>query len=268
MTILEQFRQRQQTQELFLWAHLALLALLPLALVLTMAGLAVGDPLFPSWLEMPVLAAPSIVYVVWQQWHRPIYPFSLGFVHRSVTELSLFQRQILTIVKRPATGWIAVVVGVFLYSLFRQIYFVAPLADVIAPFPSELRFLGIVWSLVFFFLANVIAQVGIVALRILVLPESELQAQPAYEVDKIKQDFTVLGAAQRDLWKFDQPMTEVATSETKAETTEVTTSPPEQKTETTPIGSSGETITEPEEAILPEIPDLVFTTETKEEQEQ
>ncbi len=206
MTILEQFWQRSQTKELFLWAHLALLALLPLALVLTMAGLAVGDPLFPGWLEMPVLGVPIIAYVAWQQANRPIYPFSLGFVHRSVHHLSSLQRQILSIVKRPATGWIAAVTGVFLYVVFRQLYQTAPLAEKIAPFPDSLRFLGIVWALVFFLFANVIAQVGMVALRILVLPAQELKEE--YNPDQIKQDFTVLGVSQPHLWQFDLESTQ------------------------------------------------------------
>ena len=206
MTILEQFWQRSQTKELFLWAHLALLALLPLALVLTMAGLAVGDPLFPGWLEMPVLGVPIIAYVAWQQANRPIYPFSLGFVHRSVHHLSSLQRQILSIVKRPATGWIATVTGVFLYVVFRQLYQTAPLAEKIAPFPDSLRFLGIVWALVFFLFANVIAQVGMVALRILVLPTQEFKEE--YNPDQIKQDFTVLGVSQPHLWQFDLESTQ------------------------------------------------------------
>jgi len=322
MTILEQFWQRSQTKELFLWAHLSLLALLPLALVLTMAGLAVGDPLFPGWLEMPVLGVPIIAYVAWQQAKRPIYPFSLGFVHRSVHHLSSLQRQILSIVKRPATGWIATVTGVFLYVVFRQLYQTAPLAEKIAPFPPSLRFLGIVWALVFFLFANVIAQVAMVALRILVLPAQELKEE--YNPDQIKQDFTVLGVSQPHLWQFDtddrsvqpeaktndqvvetQAGTEVKTNDRVTTTTEVKTearseAPLAEQTSTSPEKEEGEaspsvstttvvktddreveakavatTKDQPietqegnpspattEEVSLPDIPDLVFNTES------
>ncbi len=264
MTILEQFWQRSQTKELFLWAHLALLALLPLALVLTMAGLAVGDPLFPGWLEMPVLGVPIIAYVAWQQANRPIYPFSLGFVHRSVHHLSSLQRQILSIVKRPATGWIAAVTGVFLYVVFRQLYQTAPLAEKIAPFPDSLRFLGIVWALVFFLFANVIAQVGMVALRILVLPTQEFKEE--YNPDQIKQDFTVLGVSQPHLWQFDLESTKaddrvVETKEGDAPpsvtTTEVKT---EARSEATPAEQTP-TSTEREEGEAS--PSLSTTTAVK-----
>lgn len=253
MTILEQFWQRSQTKELFLWAHLSLLALLPLALVLTMAGLAVGEPLFPGWLEMPVLAVPIIAYVSWQQVNRPIYPFTLGFVHRSVSHLSILQRQILTIVKRPATGWIATVTAVFLYVLFRQVYRTAPLAESIAPFPDSLRFLGIVWALVFFLIANVFSQLGIVALRILVLPSRELNQ--AYDPEQIKQDFTVLGSSSPTLWQFDRSA-ETPAPEIEEQPASVETSKPQEE-QPTPEES--------EEIALPDIPDLVFRTEPQTE---
>ncbi len=310
MTILEQFWQRSQTKELFLWAHLSLLAFLPLALVLTMAGLAVGEPLFPGWIEMPVLAIPIIAYVGWQQANRPIYPFTLGFVHRSVSHLSVLQRQILTIVKRPATGWIAIVTAVFLYVLFRQVYQTAPLAENIAPFPDSLRFLGIVWALVFFLVANVITQVGIVALRVLVLPATELN-QP-YDPEQIKQDFIVLGSSSPSLWQFDrveetpdeQPK-EVSSAESPTAKTEEQpqetpkdevsagvsptakaeeqpnnidrtipqaapevspAEPPTAKTEEQAENiPPNDEVSSEEEVALPDIPDLVFTTEQQTE---
>ncbi len=275
MTILEQFWQRSQAKELFLWAHFSLLAFLPLALVLTMAGLAVGEPLFPGWLEIPVLAVPIIAYVAWQQSNRPIYPFSLGFVHRSVSHLSVLQRQILTIVKRPATGWIAIVTAVFLYVLFRQVYQTAPLAENIAPFPDSFRFLGIIWALVFFLVANVITQVGVVALRVLVLSETELNQ--AYAPEQIKQDFTVLGSSSSSLWQFDRveeslapevneqsentdrPIPQEAPEVSSAESA---TAKAEEQTENNP---PNEEASSEEEVSLPDIPDLVFTTEQQTE---
>jgi len=36
----------------FIWGNIAFLAGVPWLLVLSMAGLAVGDPVFPSWLEI------------------------------------------------------------------------------------------------------------------------------------------------------------------------------------------------------------------------
>ncbi|MFN3360246.1 MAG: low-complexity tail membrane protein, partial [Pseudanabaenaceae cyanobacterium] len=237
MTILEQFLQRQQASELLVWAHLSLLAVVPLALALTMAGLAVGDPLLPSWLEIPILAFPIIAYTVWQQWQRPFYPFSLGFVYQAPEHLTGQQKQILAIVKRPATGWIAVFVGVLLYAIFRQLYVAAPLAAEIAPFPASWRFLGVLWALVFFLVANVCAQLGVVALRLLVLPPSELQEE--YDPQRIKEDFTVLGVPRKQLWSF--------TSEKEPNTRSAMTTPPAQ-TETSSITPEQPTAPEVEEA--------------------
>lgn len=230
MTILEQFLQRQQTSELLVWAHLSLLAVVPLALALTMAGLAVGDPLLPSWLEVPILALPIIAYTVWQQWQRPFYPFSLGFAYQAPEHLTGQQKQILAIVKRPATGWIAVFVGVLLYAIFRQLYIAAPLAAGIAPFPAGWRFLGVLWALIFFLVANVCAQLGVVALRLLLLPPSELQEE--YDSQRIKEDFTILGAPRKHLWSFapeKEPTTRsaVTTPPTQTETPSTTTEQPE-----------------------------------------
>ncbi|MEM9245882.1 MAG: low-complexity tail membrane protein, partial [Cyanobacteria bacterium P01_F01_bin.153] len=60
-----------------LWIHLAGLASVPLWLDLCLAGLAVGDPVVPPWLEMGLLGLIGSGPLLWMQWQRPFYPFSL-----------------------------------------------------------------------------------------------------------------------------------------------------------------------------------------------
>ena len=64
----------------FIWGNIALLAVVPWLLALSMAGLAVGDPVFPEWFEIFLLGFPAIALVAWVQWQQPISPFSLWFV--------------------------------------------------------------------------------------------------------------------------------------------------------------------------------------------
>ncbi|WP_019503105.1 low-complexity tail membrane protein [Pseudanabaena sp. PCC 6802] len=187
-----------QKMEPFLWIHLALLAAVPLALVLCMMGLAVGDPIFPGWLEMLVLGIPPIALTVWLQWQNPLYPFSLWVLAKPATELSDDRRRVLSVLRRRINGWyigawIAVVAGLFMYVVFRQIYIAAPLAADMAPFPPALRLLGILWAEVFLLVANLLWQMGVAAARVMLVPSSEFNGLAPYEVDRISKEFTILG---------------------------------------------------------------------------
>jgi hypothetical protein len=193
-----------QKMEPFLWIHLALLAAVPLAVVLCMMGLAVGDPVFPGWLEMLALGIPPIALTVWLQWQNPLYPFSLWVLAKPANELSDNQRRVLSILRRRINGWyigawIAVVAGLFMYVVFRQIYITAPLAADMAPFPPVLRLLGILWAEIFFLIANLLWQMGVAAARVILVPPSEFNSLAPYEVDRISKEFTIVGKRSPDL---------------------------------------------------------------------
>jgi hypothetical protein len=193
-----------QKTEPFLWIHLALLAAVPLVIVLSMMGLAVGDPVFPGWLEALVLGIPPIALTVWLQWQNPLYPFSLWVLAKPATELSDNQRRVLSVLRRRINGWyigawVAVFAGLFMYVVFRQIYITAPLAADLAPFPPVLRLLGILWAEVFFLMANLLWQMGVSAARVMLVPPSEFNSLAPYEVDRISKEFTILGKRSPDL---------------------------------------------------------------------
>jgi len=212
----------------FIWGNIALLAGVPWLLVLSMAGLAVGDPVFPAWFEIFLLGFPAIALVSWVHWQQPISPFSLWFVAKPNERLSEPERQIMTLVKQQRngwylTGWIAAVVAIAMSAIFCKIYLAAPLAQVIAPFPASLRLFGIIWAEFFFLLSNILAQAGISALRIKLTAESDLMGLQPFAVEKIKNSFTTIGWRSPQLLKFfeeDAIVENISDTEAIASTTE------------------------------------------------
>jgi hypothetical protein len=179
----------------------------PWLLALSMAGLAVGDPVFPEWFEIFLLGFPAIALVAWVQWQQPISPFSLWFVAKPSESLNDQERQILTLVKQHSngwyvTGWIATAVAIVMSAIFCKIYISAPLAQAIAPFPSGLRLFGILWTEIFFLLSNVILQAGISALRIKLTADTELNGLKLFNPEKIKSSFTSVGWKSPQILKF------------------------------------------------------------------
>ncbi len=191
----------------FIWGNIILIASVPWFLALSMAGLAVGDPVFPTWFEIFLLGFPAIALVTWVQWQQPFSPFSLWFVAKPTESLSDKDRQVLTLIKRHSngwyvTGWISIAVSLLLSAVFCKIYIAAPLAQEIAPFPSWLRFLGVLWAEFFFLLSNILLQSGVSALRIKLTAESEIISLQPFPVEKIKNSFTNIGWRSPQLLKF------------------------------------------------------------------
>jgi hypothetical protein len=191
----------------FIWGNIALLAGVPWLLALSMAGLAVGDPVFPAWFEIFLLGFPAIALVAWVHWQQPISPFSLWFVVKPPEQLSDRERQVLTLVKQHSngwyvTGWIAAAVAIVMGAIFCKIYISAPLAQSIAPFPAGLRLFGILWTEICFLLSNILLQAGISALRIKLTVESELNGLKPFTPEKIKNSFTSIGWQSPQILKF------------------------------------------------------------------
>jgi len=234
----------------FVWIHVALLAAVPLTLVLSMIGLAVGDPVFPGWLETLLLGLPPIGLTVWLQWQKPLSLFSLWVVHKPSESLNEDQRRILTILKSYVTGWVAVVAGVFIYVIFRQMFITAPLAAGIIPFPSILRLVGVLWSVVFLLISSLLWQTGVAALRILLVSETEFANTVPYEIDRIKAGFTILGNRSTKLLEFTAPKTTAKTSLKTSPKTARKAAP--SAPVSSPDPDSIESIPEPISELIPE----------------
>ncbi|NJL84666.1 MAG: low-complexity tail membrane protein, partial [Chloroflexaceae bacterium] len=114
--------------EPFLWIHAAGIAALPLFLGMCLLGLAVGSPVLPVWLEVFLVAIAGIVPVLWMQWFRPFYIFSILAVAVKPEKLTPLQQRILTRFKSAVNRGIAVFVAVLLAVILWQIYKLSPLA--------------------------------------------------------------------------------------------------------------------------------------------
>ncbi|MEG4630090.1 low-complexity tail membrane protein [Microcoleus sp. AR_TQ3_B6] len=177
--------------EPFLWIHLSGAAALPIFLGLCLLGLAVGSPLLPVWLEMFLVAVAGIFPVLWMQWFRPFYIFSILVVAVKPQNLTSLQHRILTRFKTKLNKGLALFVPVLLALFLWQLYRFAPLAASVAPFPPSWRWAGLLLAASAFLASNLFLQVSSSVLAVLLTPESEFAATKPYVLEKIRQDFTI-----------------------------------------------------------------------------
>ncbi|NUN63978.1 low-complexity tail membrane protein [Pseudanabaena biceps] len=216
----------------FIWGNIVLLAGVPWLLGQSMAGLAVGNPVFPAWFEILLLGFPVIALGAWLQWQQPLYPFNLWFVSKPVENLSDRDRQVLTLIRQHRngwymTGWIGLSVALVMGLVFFKMYTAAPLAQEIAPFPAGLRLLGIVWAEVFLLIGNVLLQSGISAIRIQFTDASELSSLSPFAVERVKNSFTNISWRSPLFLKFFEESETVVTLNESKVSESVTENQPE-----------------------------------------
>lgn len=176
----------------YLWIHLAGLAALPLWLELCFLGLAVGDPFFPVWLELAFVAIAGIVPILWMQWQRPFYIFSLLAIALKPEKLTLSQRQLLTRFKSTQNRLLAVAVAILLAIALRQLYIFAPIVAAV-PFSIESRGLGLLIAAIAFLGCNLFLQVPISVASVMLTSDSVFASTAPYPLEQIPQHFTSLG---------------------------------------------------------------------------
>jgi hypothetical protein len=211
----------------FLWIHLSGAATLPIFLGLCLLGLAVGSPLLPVWLEMFLVAVAGIVPVLWMQWFRPFYIFSILFVAVKPQNLTSLQQRILTRFKTNLNKGLALFVAVLLAVILCQLYRFAPLAASVAPFPPSWRWAGLLLAASAFLASNLFLQVSASVMAVLLTPESELAATKPHVLEKIRQDFTIAP------WQVDRLLPALA-----AETTAAVAAPAESIGPASGLGNS------------------------------
>lgn len=178
--------------ERFLWIHLAGLAALPIALELCVLGLAVGDSTL-LWLELLLVGGIGIIPALWMQWQRPFDIFSLLLVVIKPEHLTVDQKRILSLFKTTENRIGAVLAALLSAGILWQLFKVAPVAAEVAPSPPGGRIIGLLVAAVAFAAANLFLQVPVSVLRVLLSNDTKLMAMEPYPVEKIKQDFTLLG---------------------------------------------------------------------------
>jgi hypothetical protein len=211
----------------FLWIHLSGAAAVPIFLGLCLLGLAVGSPLLPVWLEMFLVALAGIVPVLWMQWFRPFYIFSILVVAVKPQNLTSLQHRILTRFKTNLNKGIALFVAVLLAVILWQLYRLAPLAASVAPFPPSWRWAGLLLAASAFLASNLFLQVSASVMAVLLTPESEFAATKPHVLEKIRQDFTIAP------WQVDRLLPALA-----AETTATVAAPTESIGPASGIGNS------------------------------
>ncbi|MEG4488977.1 low-complexity tail membrane protein [Microcoleus sp. D2_18a_B4] len=220
-----------------MWIHLSGAATLPIFLGVCLLGLAVGSPLLPVWLEMFLVAVAGIVPVLWMQWFRPFYIFSILVVAVKPQNLTSVQHRLLTRFKTKLNQGIALFVAVFLAVILWQLYRLAPLAATVAPFPPSWRWAGLLLAVAAFLASNLFLQVSASVMAVLLTPESEFAATKPHVVEKIRQDFTIAP------WQVDRLLPALA-----AETTAGVAAPAESIEPASSIGNSAGSIVNPEPA--------------------
>jgi len=235
-----------QKSEPFLWFHIALLAGVPLTLIIGMLGLGVGDPVFSEWFEILVLGLPAIASPIILQWWKPLSPFSLWLFAKPLELTDESERRILAVVKDFKTVLVAIALGVVIDAIFYKIYGAAPLVADVLPLPAGLRILGVIWWSAFFLISNLLLQAGAVAIRVLLLSEADLNKLTPLPLEAISSAFTSIGKRSPQLLNFapDAPVITKVTLEPKAKTEDKIK--PKPKTEAVPE------VPKSEEAIITE----------------
>ncbi|MEG3926354.1 MULTISPECIES: low-complexity tail membrane protein [unclassified Microcoleus] len=210
-----------------MWIHLSGAAALPIFLGVCLLGLAVGSPLLPVWLEMFLVAVAGIVPVLWMQWFRPFYIFSILVVAVKPQNLTSVQHRLLTRFKTKLNQGIALFIAVLLAIILWQLYRLAPLAATVAPFPPSWRVAGLLLAVAAFLASNLFLQVSASVMAVLLTPESEFAATKPHVVEKIRQDFTIAP------WQVDRLLPALA-----AETTAAVAAPVESIEPASSIGNS------------------------------
>lgn len=179
--------------EPILWIHVAGLATLPIFLPLCLLFLAVGDRFLPTWLELFVVAAIGVIPLLWMQLRRPFYIFALLGVALKPETLSEPQRKILCLVNTKFNRLLALLGAVLSVLILLLLYQATPLVANIARFLPQWRSLALLLAGLFFLASNLFLQIPLSVARVLVTRETEFAAIEPLSLEKIKQDFTILG---------------------------------------------------------------------------
>lgn len=184
---------RSFRSEPILWIHVAGLATLPISLLLCLLFLSVGEPLLPVWLELSLVAAIGVVPLLWMQFRRPFYIFAILGVALKPENLTEQQRKILCLINTNLNRVLAVLAAVFLVGVLWQIYQVAPLVANVASFLPQWRSVGLLLAALAFLVSNLFLQIPVSVARVLVTNDTEFAALEPLPLEKIQQDFTILG---------------------------------------------------------------------------
>ncbi|MEL7314629.1 MAG: low-complexity tail membrane protein [Cyanobacteria bacterium J06559_3] len=175
----------------YLWTQLVGLATLPLWLDICLAGLAVGDPTVPPWLELSTLALIGSVPCLWMQWQRPFYPFSLLAIALRPDALDEDRQRLLSLQRTWPSRPLSLLNAIGLFLILVLLYQMAPIAAPMSPFTGTSRAVGWFICAFSFLLANFFGQVAVAVLPLLPSSDHRLQTTQPYAPADVLTDFTV-----------------------------------------------------------------------------
>ncbi|RZM82425.1 low-complexity tail membrane protein [Leptolyngbya iicbica] len=177
----------------YLWLHLAGLATVPLWLDVCLAGLAVGEPIVPPWLEITTLTLVSVLPIVWLQLQRPFYIFSVPGLALRPDRLSVERRRLLTIQRNWWSRGLVVLTAIALWFMLYRLYQMAPMAIDLPWLSDKSRATG--WAICAggFGLANLFALVPATVVPLLLISPRQLEHTTPFKVTKVLTNFLVVG---------------------------------------------------------------------------
>lgn len=176
----------------YLWVHLAGFAAFPLFLEGCLVGFAMGDPVFPIWLELLFVGVVGGIPILWMQWQRPFYIFSLVAVSLKPAALTDDQRRLLTLFKLPRNRVLATLASIALLLVLQKVYTIAPIAASSSLLPTS-HWLGLLIAAVAFFACNLFVQVPLSVASVMLSSESTVTAVSPYPLEQIRPNFTLIG---------------------------------------------------------------------------
>ena len=187
--------------EPFLWIHLAGIFTLPLWLSVCALSLAGSGLLLPLGLERLLVALLGILPIVAMQCYRPFNIFSLLFLALPPEQLNDDRRRILAAFRAPEHRWLTGVAAILLLCFLRDLYSLSPLLAELSPLSAESTnpLLRLAIASGTFFAANLFLQVPLAVLRIMAMPDGELDAIDPVTSEEAANRFFLLGLPKENL---------------------------------------------------------------------
>jgi len=149
--------------------------------------------MLPIWWEISLIAVIGIAPILGMQLVRPFNIFCILVVALKPEQLSVEQRKILSLFKRPLEKVLAIIAPLFLLWVLWQIYSLSPIAASVADSLPLSRSVALLFAGVAFLLSNLFFQIPLSVLGVLFTSESGFAATVPYPVEKIRPDFTIAG---------------------------------------------------------------------------
>lgn len=186
--------------EPFLWIHLSGIAVAPIALLIVWLSLAIATPITPYWLELVILGMIGIIPVLLMQWQKPFEIFSLLVVSLRPEVLTLEQRKILSLFKRPKQQFLALLTALLMAGKLYGIYYFAPLAALPVVNLPQVRLLALFVAAIAFLVANLFVQVPVSVLGILFTQNKVYEETTPINIEDIPKTLTVPGLRVRKIF--------------------------------------------------------------------